>query len=370
MTSATRAASRAFLDWGGFGLLLALTLAIWALYGANLGRWPSSPDFGWRTMYNLGPNVVSQVFEAGAAVGLRPGDQIVAINGRTYTTFDELFFGDLRHGEAGSVNVYTVRREGRTLEISVPTGRVGLGAVLWRSGPLFALGLVYILIGVLVYLMKPHVAESTLFLWMTCLLGISVSLASPADLIHPTWLYDVRLLSRALTPAVMVHLALLFPKRRDVLARRPWVACLAYVPSLAIFAFQQATTTAYWNTPKSILLLWVGYSVGGVLFFLGMTGWNSLRDASIITRLQSRVIFVGIVLGFFIPGFDLLSGLLWRVTLFSDPILGFGLCFSFFPLSIGYTIVKHDLFAIDTIVRRTYGYVLSKIGRASCRERV
>jgi len=30
-----------------------------------------------------------------------------------------------------------------------------------------------------------------------------------------------------------------------------------------------------------------------------------------------------------------------------------------FPLSIGYTIVKHDLFAIDTIVRRTYGYVLS-----------
>jgi sigma-B regulation protein RsbU (phosphoserine phosphatase) len=28
-------------------------------------------------------------------------------------------------------------------------------------------------------------------------------------------------------------------------------------------------------------------------------------------------------------------------------------------MSIGYTIVRHDLFAIDTIVRRTYGYILS-----------
>ena len=87
--------------------------------------------------------------------------------------------------------------------------------------------------------------------------------------------------------------------------------------------------------------------------------WNSLRDASIITRLQSRVILVGIVLGFFIPALNLLSGLLWQVVLFPDPILGFGICFALFPLSIGYTIVKHDLFAIDVIVRRTYGYVLS-----------
>ena len=30
-----------------------------------------------------------------------------------------------------------------------------------------------------------------------------------------------------------------------------------------------------------------------------------------------------------------------------------------FPLSIGYAIVRHDLFEIDVIVRRTYGYLLS-----------
>jgi regulator of sigma E protease len=52
------------------------------LYGANLVRWPDSPDFGWRTMYTSGPTIVSQVFGAGEAAGLRSGDRILAINGR------------------------------------------------------------------------------------------------------------------------------------------------------------------------------------------------------------------------------------------------------------------------------------------------
>jgi serine phosphatase RsbU (regulator of sigma subunit) len=31
----------------------------------------------------------------------------------------------------------------------------------------------------------------------------------------------------------------------------------------------------------------------------------------------------------------------------------------FFPLSIGYTIVKYDLFAIDAVIKRTYGYIIT-----------
>ncbi len=30
-----------------------------------------------------------------------------------------------------------------------------------------------------------------------------------------------------------------------------------------------------------------------------------------------------------------------------------------FPLSVGYSIVKHNLFDIDAIIKRTYGYVLT-----------
>jgi serine phosphatase RsbU (regulator of sigma subunit)/anti-sigma regulatory factor (Ser/Thr protein kinase) len=357
--SAATGAERRSLHWIAYGIVLALVAGVWALYGANLARWPDSPDYGWRTMYTSGPNVVAQVFADGAAAGLRSGDRVVAVNGRPYASFDELFFGGLRRSEPGSVNTYTVQREGATLEIAVPTGRVGLAAVLARSGPLFAVGVVYILIGALVFLMKPGARASWLFFLMTCCFGIGIGLSSPADLMQPTWLYDLRFLANVLIPATMIHLALEFPKPRAFVRRRPWVAVLPYLPSAAIFVLRQAIATEHWTVPKLVFLLWIGYTVAGILFFLASTGWNALRDASIITRLQSRFIFIGTILGFLIPALDLLSGTLWQVAIFSDPVLGFGVFFSLFPLSIGYTIVKHDLFAIDVIVRRTYGYVLS-----------
>lgn len=345
--------------WIGYGVALALAAAALVLYGINLARWPDSPDFGWRTMYTSGPNIVSQVFSSGEAAGLRPGDRIVAINGRAYGSFDELFFGGLRREEPGSTNIYTVQRDGQTLELSVPTGRVGAGAVLARSGPLFLVGTLYILIGALVFLMKPKAKESALFFRMTAFFGVGIALSSPADLISPAWLYDLRFLANVLIPAAIIHLALYFPRPRAFALRRPAVASLAYLASLAIFALRSALAIHHWNVPRLVFLLWTGYTALAILFFLASTAWNVLRDASIVARLQSRVIFLGTALGFFIPALDLLSATLWHVALFSDPVLGFAVFFTLFPLSIGYTIVKHDLFAIDVIVRRTYGYVLS-----------
>ena len=359
MTLTVQAMDRRYLHWAGYAAMLALVVAVWALYGFNLARWPHSPDFGWRTMYTSGPNVVSQVFGEGQAAGLRPGDRVLAINGRPYSSFNELFFGNLRSEEPGSLNTYTVLRDGRTLGIQVPTGRVGFSAVLARSAPLFLVGAIYILIGALVFLMKPRAEESWLFFCMCCFFGVGIGLSSPTDLMRPTWLYDLRFLANVLIPASVIHLALKFPKRRRIVDQHKWLVALPYVPSLAIFILRQAMAAEHWNVPRVVFLLWTGYLIVAIVFFLVSSAWNALRDPSIITRLQSRVIFVGTVLGFFIPALDLLSHTLWRVAIFSDPILGFGIFFSLFPLSIGYTIVKHDLFAIDVIVRRTYGYLLS-----------
>lgn len=357
--AASRAAARLPAHWLGYAIVLCLVAAMWVAYAVNLARWPDSPDFGWRTMYTSGPNIVAQVFSSGEASGLAPGDRIVAINGRPYSTFDELFFGSLRNEEPGSSNRYSVQRDGRTLEISVPTGRVGAGAVLARSGPLFLVGTIYILIGALVFLMKPKAHESWLFFRMTSLFGTGMALSSPADLISPAWLYDLRFLVNVLLPAAIIHLALYFPKPRAFALRWPALAALPYVVSLAIFALRSALALHHWNVPRLVFLLWTGYTALAILFFLASTAWNVLRDPSIVARLQSRVVFLGTALGFFIPALDLLSGTLWHAAIFSDPVLGFGVFFSLFPLSIGYTIVKHDLFAIDVIVRRTYGYLLS-----------
>jgi sigma-B regulation protein RsbU (phosphoserine phosphatase) len=347
------------IHWVSFALAFTLTLVMYTWYGVNIARWRNSPDFGWRTMYDSGPNVVAQVFDVAWRAGLRTGDRIYSINGRTYSTFEELFFKGIRKETPGSLNTYAVTRHGETVEIAIPTGRLGLEAVLWRSGSLFIVGLAFVLIGALVFVMKPQATESWLFFVMTAVIGARISYGAPSDLIRPTWLYDVRLIIQVTAPAAILHLALRYPRTPNFLLKRTRLWAVPYLVSVALFGVLKLSSTAYWNIPRTLLLAAEAYTLVAVLVFLASTVRNLIRDTSVIIRLQSQVILGGIALGFLIPTSDLISRFLWQVSLFPEPTLAFAVFLTLFPLSIGYTIVKHDLFAIDTIVRRTYGYVLS-----------
>ena len=106
-------------------------------------------------------------------------------------------------------------------------------------------------------------------------------------------------------------------------------------------------------------LLTLLYILLGILVFLLSTLWNLIKTTSVVVRLQSQVILLGIFLAFLIPTLDGFLRAYWNLYFFPDPTINFAVFLSIFPMSIGYTIVKHDLFAIDVIVRRTYGYLLS-----------
>jgi len=112
------------------------------------------------------------------------------------------------------------------------------------------MGLVYVLIGALVFLMKPRATQSWLFFVMSCFTGMRVSFAAPADLIHPTWFYDLRFLNEALLPASLIHLATRFPQTRAFIHRRRALALAPYVPSILLFVALSVTATAYWNIPR------------------------------------------------------------------------------------------------------------------------
>ena len=294
-----------------------LVLFVYALYGANIIRWRNSPDFGWRTQYDSGPNVVAQVFGSAKEAGLRVGDTIKAINGKTYSTFDELYFR-IRNNEPGSVNTYTVIRDGKTFEFRIPTGRLGLTAVLLRSLPVFIIGLIYIIMGILVFIMKPQALESWIFFVMTFFIGMEISFGAPSNLMRPLWFYDIRQLIDVILPAPLIHLALRFPKPRSFLVKRPWLFVAPYVLSLILFVIFKMTSTAYWNAPPVLDLINNIYLLSGVLIFLVSMVWNILKDTSII-RLQSQIILMGITLGFLIPTVELLSRNFWGICLFPDP---------------------------------------------------
>jgi len=341
-----------------FFAAMAFVLTAYTVYGVNIVRWRNSPNYGWITMYDSGPNVVAEVFASGAEAGLRTGDRILAINGKPYSTFEELFLTS-RKGTPGSINVYTVMRSDQTVEVRVPTGRLGMETVLRRSGPVFAIGLIYTLIGIVVFLMKPWDGESWVFLVMTSVLGMTVSFGAPSEIIRPFWFYHVRFFFDDLIPAPILHLALRFPKVHPIIARRPRGWIVMYLASAGIFLANRLLSTSLWDTPQGPILVSYIYLLAAVLAFLSCTAWYSLRDPSQMVRIQSRMIFVGLVLGLFIPLAEMLCRFLWGVYLFPNPSIAFATFLFLFPASIGYTIVKHDLFSIDVIVRRTTGYVLS-----------
>ena len=349
--------------WVWFVLSLTLIVSLYFTYGINIVKWRNSPDFGWRTMYDSGPNVVAQVLDAGEAAGLRAGDTILAVNGKPYHTFKALFF-DVRHRDPGSVNKYTVQREGKTIEISITTQRLGLWATLKRSAPIFVIGFIYVFIGAIVFLMKPMAGESWLFLIMTCVLGMVISFAAPSDLVRPFWFFDIRLFFDTILPAPIIHLALRFPKERELLSKRPWLWVIPYLISITLYISMQLTSDSIRDVPNIIEQISSLYLMLSVVIFLLSMVWNFLKDTSVLIRLQSQTIFLGMLIGIFIPVIDLIGRILWEIYLFPDPALGFAIFLNLFPLSIGYTIVKHDLFAIDAIIKRTYGYVLTTVSIA------
>ena len=309
-------------------------------------------------MYDSGPNVVAQALDSGKAAGLLPGDTILAINGKSYNTFDQLYY-TTRNNEPGSVNTYTVKRDDKILEISIITKSIGIWAVLKRSGPILVIGLIYVFIGVIVFLMKPHAKESWLFFIMTSCLGMLLSFAAPSDLTRPLWFIDIRVFFDTFLPATIIHLALRFPKSRNFLQKKPWMWIIPYLFSISLFILMQLSSTTAWDTPAVLDQIKTFYLLFSVLIFLISMIWNFLKDSSVLIRLQSQTIFLGMLIGILVPVLDLIGRNFWDIYLFPNPALGFAIFLSLFPLSIGYTIVKHDLFAIDAIIKRTYGYVLT-----------
>lgn len=350
--------SKASGHWVSFTLITGLVSVLYAVYIFNMATWTRSPDYGWRAMYDSGPNVVAEVFEKGDAAGLKVGDRIVAVNGKSYDTFDELLF-EIRNEGIEEANRYTLVRDDKLIDATIINEPMGYREVLKRSGVILVMGMIFVLIGILVCLMKPGTSESRIFLVMMVTLGTQISYASPSDLMRPYWMYDIRMFLEVLLPAPIIHLALVFPKRRTFLTERKWSWLTPYLIALAIFGLYQVTAPQYWSTPAWLSLINDLFLLISILSFFLLILWNIVSRTSTVIKLQSQVIGIGLFVGLFIPVLDLILRKVADVYLFPDPTMGFTLALSAFPISIGYALVKHDLFTIDVIIRRTYGYILS-----------
>jgi sigma-B regulation protein RsbU (phosphoserine phosphatase) len=218
--------------------------------------------------------------------------------------------------------------------------------------------------GITVYLLKPNMRVSWVFLLESLWLG--TYMVSGFDIQSSYFWVRFHHLCLCLVTATLFHLFLIFPDRKRVLIRWPLLEYLIYVPALIIalgyqiyfFVFREASTSdalswlpTYSGLGEAVRL----FMLFSVIGFIAFVFHALFRAATTQARQRARVILFGVIVAFAPP--MMVQALTFLIKL-SFPWNFFPVFIIFFPASIAYSIVKHNLFDADAIIKRTVGYVV------------
>ncbi len=300
--------------------------------------------------------------------GLRKDDLVVAIDGRSLESFAQALFGwsaPRPQWSIGQKVIYTVVREGRTVNVAVIPTNYPWAAVFAEEWGAIVFALVNLLVAGFVFFKRPdEAAARVLFLGAagmasatTWSFGLQVS-----DIVGAAgwWLYVATTSGGYLMvwPA-MLHLALIFPQPRPIVLRWRWLIPVIYlVPYTVQFAMMIVTRI---TVPSA--LQWLA-TLGGVVgpiqlvyvtlaIIVGVRNYRSSRDP--ISRRQVRwVLFAAGVAGITGIVFGVIPELVVGQALLSWSVLAlFGLLV---PLALAFAILRYRLFDIDILINRTLVY--------------
>lgn len=344
------------VSWLGFAAVLALSAIIATLYLYNIYEWRNYPDFGFGYRTATGIKRVGIVTPHGRDAGFRERDLIHLVNGIRYDNLAE--FRAAQRRNLGETNVYLIQRGEEYYEIAITNIPIGFEGSFKRSGYLWLLGLCYLFIGTIVFLMKSHERASWVFFVLMSIFGLFITFLYRTGKLAPFFLEQVGVFLYATAPAVLFHFALTFPGERTIVRKYPWMLTLPYFVSAALFLSIMYATPVVIDAPPLLRRALVVYMAVSMLYFVGSHADHLYRSPSEITRARAKVVLLGFALTTFIPLADYVVSSIFNVYVL--PGFGYYLPFLiFFPLSIGYSIIRYNLFEFDAVIKRTYGYILT-----------
>ena len=293
----------------------------------------------------------------GQKAGIKPGDRLLAIDGRNIADVGGLE-RDLYRVGIWSRATYSLVRDGVPLEVPLilaPTDRslyIGLRLI----------ALVYLGIGIYVLLRRWTAPKSTHF-YVFCLVSfIFYAFHYTGKLNDFDWIvYWTNVVAWLLQPALFLHFALTFPQRKRLLDRRRWLIPAVYLPGAALLAIHICVISLL---QPSELLRWrldcVEWAYLAAYFIAAtVTLWHSYRHAeSAILRQQMKWVTRGTVLS--VAPFTLF----YIVPYLFGAAPGAGMKVSvlslvFLPLTFGYAIFRYRLMDVDLIFKRGMAYTIA-----------
>lgn len=300
--------------------------------------------------------------------GLRKGDIVVAINGRSVLSDADsiLNFAQPRASyRIGESARYSVIRVGKPVDLDLTLVAYPLSATILKNWSLWVAIIITQIVLSFVFFMRPlnHAARALfLFAWSfvhTFSWGLGLQVGDITGAVG-FWLFQLSASGAWLIFwAAGVEFTLAFPNDHAILKKYPGLSGILYVVAFAILAL---TVTIAWivtPTPLDRLAAWnVGDLVVAAVaapLMAGLMVHTYRSTPSSVARLKIRWLAFAVVLG---TGFGFVFWFLPDLLL-GHPLLdanGLGLSLIPFPFILAITILRDKLFDIDVIIRRTLIY--------------
>jgi sigma-B regulation protein RsbU (phosphoserine phosphatase) len=341
--------------------VVAGTISIYCVIKAV--QWVNRPFAGFMVYHPAYVGSYSYRDWPGKLAGLKYLERIRAVGERP-VQFGEDVGAALKDKAPGTEVQYSVESKGTVRNVTVAVDVFDLKDFFLVFSINFVVGLAICVLGFVVYFLKPNTTTSWVFLVLCFCVGNYGTTGFEIQSSYSLVRFHYTVLS--IFPFTFLHLGLVFPERKRILVRFPSIAYLIYIPALLLIIGYQI----YFSTFPDIvdilypfrLPTYIDLSAAARVFtLLGFVGFlvlvlhSYLRSSSIMARQRAKMMIFGVAIAFLPVA---ILGLLAVTTGIYFPFNFVSVSAVFFPLLIAYSIVRHNLFDADVLIRRTVGYTL------------
>jgi signal transduction histidine kinase len=359
----------AFLDHPRWvmALALAVVMAFWIQYLFSLGGRFGEPFEGFLHGGAVVNGATPQNW-TGWRAGLRMGDVIVTANGHPWTDLRWVLVGA---GVGGTV-VYTVLRDAQTLYFAVPTMQFNLGLVLWLLPAPLLFSAICMAVGLYVYASHPSGESNRLMLLYHSMWAMGAAILWNTAVGLGAVSYALVYAQAAFPKAVGAHFFWTFAAgrwRRELLRRWHvigafylWAALYALFPVYEM-VLTRLNRPELWNlygrvSATFILIASVGSLVveplPALLVALSRKTAPLLRRQALLLALAVVIFygaFVALAWGPIGNRYPARIDVMWAYVILTG-----------YPLTIGYAVLRYQLFDISVVVRKGLVYSILTAG--------